>query len=245
MASENQWEAWGIIPARGGSKTIPLKNLVMLGGRPLIDYVIRAGQASKTLSRIICSTEHPQIATECHRMKIEVHHRPESLCRDDTPILDVLSHLLNDMEAKDRAVPEIIALLQPTSPFVLPHDIDTAVSLLRADARADSVQTLCTFPHNYHAYNQRVVENGLVRFRFPEERKECHNKQRKPTFYIFGNLIAARVRTITEQKEVFGARSLSQIIPEAYAVDVDGPEDLKKAEWLLASGQVSLPHIHA
>jgi CMP-N-acetylneuraminic acid synthetase len=245
MASERPGEAWGIIPARGGSKTIPLKNLVMLAGRPLVDYVVLAGQASKALSRIICSTEHPQIAAECHRMNIEIHRRPESLCQDDTPVVDVLSHLLDDMESNGQALPEIIALLQPTSPFVLPEDIDTAVALLRADRRADSVQTLCAFPHNYHAYNQRVVEDGLVRFRFPAERQECHNKQRKPTFYIFGNLVAARVRTIREQKDVFGARSLSKIIPDAYAVDVDGPEDLKKAEWFLASGHVVLPHLGA
>jgi CMP-N-acetylneuraminic acid synthetase len=216
----------------------------MLGGRPLLDYVIMAGQASRTLTRRICSTEHPQIAMECHRMKVEVHRRPESLCRDDTPVLDVLAHLLDDMEANGHGLPDMIALLQPTSPFVLPEDIDTAVSLLRSDLQADSVQTLCAFPHNYHAYNQRVVENGLVRFRFPAERKECHNKQRKPTFYIFGNLVVTRVRTIREQKDVFGARSLSLIIPDAYAIDVDGPEDLKKAEWLLTSGRVSLPHIH-
>lgn len=243
MNPEGRGQAWGIIPARGGSKTIPLKNLVSLGGRPLIDYVIMAGRASKTLSRVICSTEHPQIAAECHRMKIDVHRRPESLCQDDTPVLDVLSHLLDDMEAKGESLPEIIALLQPTSPFVLPEDIDAAVSLLCADSQADSVQTVCAFPHNYHAYNQRVVENGLVRFRFPAERKECHNKQRKPAFYIFGNLVAARVRTIREGKDVFGARSLSRLIANAYAIDVDGQEDLKKAEWLLASSQVSLPHI--
>lgn len=242
MNPELRGEAWGIIPARGGSKTIPLKNLVSLGGRPLVDYVIMAGRATRTLSRVICSTEHLEIAEECRRMGIEVHRRPEPLCADDTPVLEVLSHLLADVEAKGDTVPEIIALLQPTSPFVLPDDIDGAVKSLRADPEADSVQTLCTLPHNHHAYNQRVVEGGLVKFRFAAERKECHNKQRKPTFFIFGNLVVTRARTIRVGKDVFGVRSLSRLVPNAYAIDVDGEEDLKKAEWLLASGQVSLPH---
>jgi len=244
MNAEGRGEAWGVIPARGGSKTIPLKNMISLGGRPLLDYVISAGRSSKTLSRVMCSTEHPQIEEECRRMGIEVHSRPEHLCQDDTPVLDVLAHILDDLERKGEPLPEMIALLQPTSPFVLPEDIDTAISSLRADPEADSVQTLCTFPHNYHAYNQRVVEAGLVRFRFPAERKACHNKQRKPTFYIFGNLVVTRVRTIRARKDIFGTRSLTRFIANAYAMDVDGYEDLQKAEWLLTSGQVSLPHMH-
>ena len=65
MNSADSMGVWGIIPARGGSKSIPLKNLVALGERPLIDYVIEAGRSSRTVTRLLCSTEHPEIATEC------------------------------------------------------------------------------------------------------------------------------------------------------------------------------------
>ena len=245
MNSADNMGVWGIIPARGGSKSIPLKNLVALGERPLIDYVIEAGRSSRTVTRLLCSTEHPEIAKECVRMGIEVHHRPADLCQDDTPVLDVVRYLLEDCARQGDSVPEMIALLQPTSPFVLPSDIDEAVTALRQDPHADSVQTICSFPHNMHAYNQRVVEEGLLRFRFAVERRECYNKQRKPAFYIFGNLLVVRVRTIREQADLFGVRSLPKMVEYAYGIDVDGYEDLKRAEWLLASGQVSLPHMSA
>lgn len=234
---------WGIIPARGGSKSIPLKNMVSLGGRPLIDYVIAAGRSSRTVTRMLCSTEHPEIAAECLRMGIEVHHRAAHLCQDDTPVQDVVRNILDGCSSQGDSLPEMVALLQPTSPFVLPSDIDEAVTALRQDPHADSVQTICSFPHNMHAYNQRVIEEGLLRFRFAAERRECYNKQRKPTFYIFGNLLVVKVRTIREQSDLFGARSLPRVVGYAYGVDVDGYEDLKRAEWLLASGQVSLPHM--
>lgn len=234
---------WGIIPARGGSKSIPLKNLVALGKRPLIDYVIAAGRSSRTITRMLCSTELTEIATECARLGVEVHHRPADLCHDDTPVLNVVRHLLDECERQGDTMPEMIALLQPTSPFVLPSDIDEAVTALRQDPHADSVQTICSFPHNMHAYNQRVVEEGLLKFKFAEERRECYNKQRKPTFYIFGNLLVVKVRAIREQADLFGARSLPRMVEYAYGIDVDGYEDLKRAEWLLASGQVTLPHL--
>lgn len=243
MNFERNTEVWGIIPARGGSKSIPLKNMVPLGGRPLIDYVIAAGQSSRTVTRMLCSTEHPEIAAECLRMGIEVHPRAPHLCHDDTPVLDVVRHILDDCSRQCDPLPDMIALLQPTSPFVLPSDIDQAVTALREDSHADSVQTICSFPHNMHAYNQRLIEEGLLQFRFAAERRECYNKQRKPTFYIFANLLVVKVRTIREQSDLFGARSLPRVVGYPYGVDVDGYDDLKRAEWLLLSGQVSLPHL--
>lgn len=233
-------EVWAIIPARGGSKSIPLKNMVNLGGRPLISYVINAGKASNVLSRIICSTDDKHIANYCKEEKIEVQLRPKKLSKDNTPVIDVLIHSLKEIEKNEGKVAEIIVLLQPTSPFVLPSHIDKCVEILINEPTAQSSQTITKVPHNFHAYNQRFIENGWLKFRFPEERRICYNKQTKPEFYLFGNLIVTRSKTLFDDGDIFGTRSLPFFIPFPYSLDVDGCEELEMAEWYIAKEKVKL-----
>lgn len=236
-------QAWAVIPARGGSVSIPLKNLAIVHGRPLLDYVIRAAQASRQLSRILCSTDHDRIALVCREQGVDVHPRPQELSGPTTPIVEVLTHVVRDLGEREGAVAEMLCLLQPTSPFVRPEDIDGAIEMLRRDPQADSVQTVTTLPHNFHAYNQRVVEDGTVRFLFPEQRRACYNKQTKPPVYRFGNMIVTRTRSLMEQGDLFGRCSLAAMIEPAYATDVDTPHDLEWAEWLLSTGNVVLGHL--
>jgi CMP-N-acetylneuraminic acid synthetase len=236
-------EVWAVIPARGGSKSIPLKNLVPLDGRPLIEYVIRSAQKSRTVSRILCSTEDARIAETCEDCGIEVHPRPRDLARDDTPVLDVLVHLLEDLLRKEGRIPDLLPLLQPTSPFVLPRHIDTCVQKLQEDPTAESSQTITAIPHNFHAFNQRILEAGVVRFRFPREREVCYNKQSKPAHYAFGNLVVMRSSSLLERGQIFGDRSIPVIIDPPYALDLDTGEDLDTAQWFLRSGKVLLDHL--
>lgn len=233
-------EIWALIPARGGSKSIPLKNLVNLGGRPLIEYVINAAKKSKRITRIICSTEDEQIAQVCKKNGIEVHERPLELAKDDIRVLDVFVHLLKDIGGREGKIADVLPILQPTSPFVLPEHIDHCIELLEKSRSADSAQTITSMPHNSHAYNQRIIEDGFVRFRFEKERKTCYNKQSKPPHYIFGNLVATRASTILEKGEIFGTQSLPHIIDFNYALDIDQPHDPELAEWLLKTGKVDL-----
>jgi CMP-N-acetylneuraminic acid synthetase len=233
-------EIWAFIPARGGSKSIPLKNMVELGGKPLISYVIRAAKASKKITRIICSTENKRIADYCRSQNVEVHERPDYLASDDTDVIDVLIYVLKDIGQKEGGVPDIIPILQPTSPFLLPNHIDECIGLLYENPEAQSSQTIANFPHNFHAYNQRLIENRWLKFAFPEERRRFYNKQRKPKFYIHGNLIVTRSKTILEESEIFGNKSLHLLIPYHYALDLDGPDDLNVAEWYMEKGKVPL-----
>lgn len=234
---------WALIPARGGSKSIPLKNLVQLGTRPLIDYVISAARASKRITRIICSTEDERIASRCEDMGVEVHHRPIHLAQDDTAVKDVLIHMLKDIVEREGRMPDFLPILQPTSPFVLPEHIDRCIDLMERDHDCDSSQTITTLAHNFHAYNQRKITAGYVAFCFPLERRICFNKQLKPKHYIFGNLVITRAQTLLEKNEIFGDRSIPLEIPPWYALDVDGREDLELAEWALNTSKVVLPHM--
>ena len=236
-------ETWGLIPARGGSKSIPLKNLAAFAGRPLIDHVVLAAQASGRASRLICSTDSPEIKARCRELGVEPHDRPAELGQDETPVIDVIAHLLRDLAARDGAVAEFIALLQPTSPFLLPAHIDAAVDALVADREAGSAQTVVPCPHNHHAVNQRIIADGHVAFRFADDRAQAYNKQRKAPHFLFGNLLVFRAEAALAQHAPFATPSLPVEIPFHYGFDLDGPDDIRFGEALLAAGLVALPHL--
>jgi CMP-N-acetylneuraminic acid synthetase len=98
-------------------------------------------------------------------------------------------------------------------------------------------------PHTHHAFNPRVVEDGRVRFRFAEERKRAYNKQRKPGFYAFGNVLVARSAALMDGADWFAEPSVAVEIPRPYDLDVDTADDLALAEALVTSGAVSLRHM--
>jgi len=235
--------AWGFIPARGGSKSIQLKNLARFGGRPLLDYCLLAARAWGGFSRLVCSTDSQDIAARARRFDVEIHPRPSNLAGDDTPIYDVVAHFLRDMEEREGRVAECIALLQPTSPFMLPEHLDRCVTSLLADDSAGSAQTIVPCPHNSHAYNQRIVEDGKVRFRFPEERRLAYNKQTKPPHYLFGNLLVFRSAAAVAQGSLFAQPSLAVPISRPYEFDADNPEDFRLGGLILVHGLVDLPHL--
>ena len=237
-------ECWGLIPARGGSKSIPLKNIAPFAGRPLIDYNIFAAKHSKVISRIICSTDSDQIAAQCQEHKVDIHQRPEELGTDNAAVIDVIIHTLSDIEENEGVIPEFVALLQPTSPFLLPIHIDDCVSVLRKNPDAGSAQTVITCLHNHHALNQRLVIEGEVTFRFAEERAIAYNKQSKPKHWLFGNLVVFRVEHARSQKAVFAIPSLSVQVDYYYGFDADGPEDFRLGEVLYEKEFVKLPHMN-
>jgi CMP-N,N'-diacetyllegionaminic acid synthase len=235
---------WAFIPARGGSKSITLKNMIEMGGRPLIDYVIQSAKASSSVARIFCSTDHEKIADFCRKRGVNVYKRPTDLAGDNIDTLDVIIYFLETLIREEGSIAEILLLLEPTSPFVLPAIIDDCVNLLRNNHDADSVQTITTIPPNHHAFNQRYIKDGFVHFRFPEERVGHFTKQSKPEFYVHGNLRVMKCASLLEKRDIYGDISLPYMIPRFYAMDVDGPEDLVLAELYLSSKKVILPHLH-
>jgi CMP-N,N'-diacetyllegionaminic acid synthase len=234
---------WAFVPARGGSKSIRMKNLVPLGGRPLIDYVLLAASAWQGCERIVCSTDHSEIAERCRALAIETDERPEALAGDEVAVADVARDFVTRSCRTDEAQPDWLLLLQPTSPFVLPQHLEELAAAVRSDPHANSAQNIVSVPHNHHAWNQRVVSDGEVSFAYAQERARAYNKQLKPRHYIFGNLVAVRTRALLAGGDFFATPSRGVEIERPYDFDVDGPEDLKQAEALLSAGCVHLPHL--
>lgn len=235
------FEVLGLIPARGGSKSIPYKNIKDLAGLPLLVHVAEAGWRCPAITRILCSTDDDKIAAVCGQLGIEVDRRPDALAGDDSPIVETMIELVERMEKQQGYVPDAIALLQPTSPFTLPEHIEMCVKELQEHPEAGSTQTVASIPHSYHAYNQRHIVGGVVDFRFPEERAICYNKQAKPEFYVFGNVVVVRTAALRDQRLVFAAPSRPIKVARDYALDVDVLRDFPQAEWYIQQGLVTLP----
>ncbi|HET9913914.1 MAG TPA: acylneuraminate cytidylyltransferase family protein, partial [Anaerolineales bacterium] len=133
----------GLIPARGGSKTIPHKNIKPLVGKPLIAWTIEAAKKCRALSRVIVSTDDAQIAEVAQQWGAEVPFlRPAELAGDATSSLAVVLHLIQWLKKHDGAVPEYILLLQPTSPFRTTEDLDAAIELAET-RKVNAVVSVC------------------------------------------------------------------------------------------------------
>jgi CMP-N,N'-diacetyllegionaminic acid synthase len=227
--------AWGIITARGGSKSIPLKNIVTVCGLPLIAYTIIAAKKAATIQRIICSTDHQGIADTAVQYGAEVLDRPAYLSGDLVPSIDVMIHVAETLHHKEGAIAEVLALFQPTSIFIQSEQIDRAVNALIADPAAKSSQTVVKVPHQFHAHNQRMMyDDGKdIAFVFEREREKGYSKQTKPVFYTYGNLIVTRTQSLIEKKTLFGRPSIPVVIPLYTAYDLDGQEDIALAELMI------------
>lgn len=227
----------GLIPARGGSKSIEYKNIVPFAGLPLIGHVIEAAKRSRGIDRLICSTDDEKIAAVVEKMGVEVVWRPDELARDESHVIDVIK----DVIERESVRPDMIPLLQPTSPFLLPSHIDACLEKLAAAPEADSAQTISPFAHNLHAINQRKLDGDRVQFCYPEERERCFNKQSKPKHYSFGNLVVTRTKTVMEKNTIFGPDSVAVEVPTCYAFDLDTRDDIDLGEYYLEKNKVQLP----
>jgi CMP-N,N'-diacetyllegionaminic acid synthase len=234
--------AWALVPARGGSKSIPYKNLVPLDGVPLLDYGVRAVQASRACARIVGSTEDLRIAARFSALGVEVDPRPTELAGDDTPVADVARDWLLRSQSRGLTLPDIVVLIQPTSPFLLPEHVTALIGAMSRDRDANSGQTIVACPHNAHAWNQRVLEDGRTRFVYAAERRRGYNKQSKPSHFLFGNLVAASTRALLSGHGFFAEPSAAVEIGRPYDFDLDTQADIGLAEAILAAGLVRLPH---
>ena len=156
-------EVLALIPARGGSKSIPRKNIRPFAGHPLIAYSIAAGLWAETVTRVIVSTDDNQIAAVARRYGAETPFlRPDEYSQDNTPDLPVFQHALNWLAEHEGYRPEIVVHLRPTSPFRRVSHIDEAVYRLLARPEADAVRTVCVpFQNPFKMW--RIEPDGFMR----------------------------------------------------------------------------------
>lgn len=224
----------GIVPARGGSKRIPNKNLYPLGGIPLICYCLRTAKKCPSIDRLVVSTEDESIAEVAKKECVDVIKRPIELAQDNTPTLPVIKHVISELD-KQGFYADIILTIQPTYPFITVDNIEKAIKAFSERDDIDSVTTVKKAPFHYHPYNARKInEDGTISFMFPEEKKRCPNSQSAPPIYFFGNLYASKRTTIFEKDSLYGDKSFPIEIDAIEGFDIDDMLDMEIAEWLLS-----------
>jgi CMP-N-acetylneuraminic acid synthetase len=218
-----------LVPARGGSKGIPDKNIRPLGGQTLLHYAAQAAQASGVVDRTVLTTDSERVAAEGRRAGIEVPFmRPVSLAQDDTPMLPVIEHAVNAL-TEGGWEPEIVVLLQPTSPLRTGLHIRTAVQALR-DTRADSVVTVVELPrHLSPDYVMRIDQERLVPF-LPEGTRITRRQDTRPAFIRDGTAYVFWTRTLREKRSIYGEHCHPLVIPAHESITIDTPDDWDAAE---------------
>lgn len=220
-----------VIPARGGSKGIPRKNIRMVAGRPLIAYTIDAACKAHAIDRVVVSTEDDEIAEVSRKLGADVRRRPAVLAQDDTPTRDVLFQLAVELKAENYA-PDAVVTLQPTSPLRTARHIDEAATLFAADPRADSLVSIIEVPHIFRPQSiMRPTEEGYLRPYL--EGPVVTRRQDKEAVFARNGAAIYITRTERLAEYVFGGRLIGYVMDRESSLDIDTPEDLALAEALL------------
>jgi N-acylneuraminate cytidylyltransferase len=229
-----------LIPARGGSKGIPRKNLRLVGGRPLVARSIDHARASRRITRVIVSTDDLEIAAVARREGAEVPFlRPAELAGDATLDLPVFRHALRWLETQEGYRPELVVHLRPTSPFRDPARIDEAVELMLSHPDADALKSVCLAAQT--PYKMWTAEGGLLQplLALPGE-AEPYNLPRQALPRVVwqnGYVDVLRPSVLLERGLMHGHRILAFEV-SADHVDIDDEESLRRAERMLAEGAV-------
>jgi len=223
----------GIVPARGGSKGVPGKNVRLLAGRTLLDYTARAARESGVIDRLVLSTDSAEIASAGRAVGLEVPFmRPAGLAADDTPMLPVLQHVVEGLGSAGWT-PELIVLLQPTSPLRRAQHVRDAVTLLR-ESNADSVVTVVEVPRHLSPDYVMAIDGGRLRPFLPEGARVMRRQDARPAYSREGTIYAFWRRTLERFGSIYGEDCRPLLIDARESLSIDSPDDWDAAERRLA-----------
>jgi len=221
-----------IIPARGGSKGLPGKNIKDLCGKPLITWSIDVAEACSSIDKIVVSTDDDQIADCAKKYDAEVPFmRPQELASDTASIIDVIFHTIDWFKKHQDFRPEYILLLQPTSPLRTIEDIEGTIQMLK-DKDARAVVSVCETDHHPWWSNILPEDGNMKDFL----RRDILNKRRQdlPIFYwLNGAVYLAATNYLCEHNGFFGPNTFAYKMPKERSVDIDSTIDFKLAALLL------------
>ncbi|GAP05305.1 MAG TPA: transferase [Anaerolinea thermolimosa] len=230
-------EVLAIIPARGGSKGIPRKNVRLFAGHPLIAYSIAAARQSELVTRVIVSTDDEEIARVARDYGAETPFlRPAELAQDQTLDLPVFQHALRWLEEQEGYQPELVVQLRPTSPVRPPALVDEAVQILLAHPEAHSVRGVVPAGQNPHKMWRIDPQNGqmipLLQVPGLEEPYNAPRQVLPPVYWQTGHIDVIRPEVI-RKGSMSGQVILPVMVDPAYTVDIDTPRDWARSEWLV------------
>ncbi len=225
----------GIIPARGGSKGVPRKNIRLLAGKPLLAYSAESALAAKRLDHVILSTDDDEIAEAGRSLGIDVPFiRPVELSDDKAPTFPVVVHAVRHMEDLGMKF-DAVCLLQPTNPLRTAQDIDACVELLETTG-ADSVISVLRVPHQYNpkwVYWQNAL--GEMTLSTGESSPVARRQDLPPAFHRDGTIYVTRRSVLDEYGHLYGKKVQGYELDPARSVNIDTIDDWELAEKMLGA----------
>jgi CMP-N,N'-diacetyllegionaminic acid synthase len=225
-----------VIPARGGSKGVPGKNVRALAGKPLIAWTIETALAARgCFHRIVVSTDDPAIAALARRYGAEAPFlRPAELATDTSPMLPALQHAVRFVEDSDAIRLDWIMLLQPTAPFRSPEDIAAALALARAGG-ADSIISVERVHAHHPILMKKIVDGRLEPYCVPEREGTRRQDYDPPAYMRNGAIYLTRRDVLLERNSIWGETIKPYVMPEERSVSIDSERDFLMAEAIAAA----------
>lgn len=217
-----------VIPARGGSKGIPKKNVHLVAGKPLLAYTVEQARQSLPLSRTVVSTDDTEVAAVAAAYSAEVIWRPAEISGDTATSESALLHTLDELERREGYVPRLVVFLQCTSPLRRARDIDRAVDTLIRE-EADSLLSVVTS----HAFIWRTVDGAARPINY-DFRHRPRRQDRSPEYKENGSIYVFKPWVLRELNNRLGGRIALYVMDESSALDIDTPEDLELCECLMS-----------
>lgn len=236
-------EILALVTARGGSKSIPRKNIIPFLGRPLIAWSVEAASRAAKVTRIVTTTDDPEIAEAAHAAGSEIPFmRPAELARDETTDHPVFVHALTWLAEHENYRPDLVVHLRPTSPLRPDGLIDRSIDKMVAHPEADSLRAVCE-PANT-PFKMWRIEDGWMKPLFDSGIPEAYNQPRQKlpaAYWQIGTLDLLRPRTVLEMNSMSGQHILPMVLPQQWAVDIDDEISLRHAERLCIALGMATP----
>lgn len=227
----------GLMAARGNSKGIPRKNLKPLLGRPLLGWTAEALVGAERVDRCICCSDSSEIMAAARTYGLETPwQRPAHLAEDNSLVVNVVLHALDWLESNGEIPFTHVALVQATSPTVLPMDIDTAVKKA-LDTGADTVISGVEAGQKHPSTMYTESEDGRVEWLQPAQLREARRQDLPIVYMRTGLIYVVSVPSLRSTRSIYGDHIVSTIVPEERALAIDTPFDFKLAELLLKESQ--------
>ena len=241
----NKPEVLAIIPARGGSKGIPRKNINLFANFPLISYSIVAALQAESVTRVIVSTDDEEIAAVSRQWGAETPFiRPAELAQDHTTDLPVFQHALQWLKEHEGYHPDLVIHLRPTSPIRPRKCIDDAVDIMLRNPGTDSVRGVVPSGQNpykmWRLHGENEPMTPLLTLDAVEEPFNAPRQALPPTYWQTGHIDVIRPQIIMDENTMSGKRVLPYLIDQRFTVDIDTPFDWQRFEWLVNNGNLDM-----
>jgi CMP-N,N'-diacetyllegionaminic acid synthase len=223
-----------IIPARGGSKGLPRKNILPLGGKPLIAWTIDAAKDSEYIDELILSSDDDEIISIAKKYGCNVpFKRPKRFATDESNTIDVLVHSIQFF--KNRSIGfDYLVLLEPTSPLRKTIDIDSAIKLLNQNrSKADSIVGVSKVEDTHPVFDVRVNNEGLISPFIGDSFKVIRRQDIEDLYYFEGSVYVSDIQVLLEEKSFYHERTMPFIIPRWKALEIDEMIDMITAEAII------------